>query len=264
MTGVASLFYTFTAIMEYFVTRQLRDPYGRRKVRDKIARLDGHIILAGLGRMGRQAAGELAEAGQAFVIVDSTGATEVYAHDHGHLYVIGDATEGELQEAGVGRAAALIAATGDDANNTFIVMSARALNPELFIVARAEDDAALRKLRKAGADRAINPYAIGGRRLVNLVVHPATELFETTMKRGGQALGLQDFEVQALSPFAGKGLRDLELRKRCGVNVLAVIRGGDSLPIPGPDFELQVGDHPISLGTKEQFGRLEGLAYTET
>ena len=130
------------------------------------------------------------------------------------------------------------------------------------MVAGAEDDAALRKLRKADADRAVNSYAIS--RLVNLVVHrAATELLEATMKRGQRTLGRNDFEVQSESPFAGKSLRDLELRKRCGVNVLAVIRGGDSLTNPGPDFELEVRDPLISLGTREQFNGLENLAYTE-
>ncbi len=83
------------------------------------------------------------------------------------------------------------------------------------------------------------------------------------MKRGQRTLGRNDFEVQSESLFAGKSLRDLELRKRCGVNVLAVIRGGDSLTNLGPDFELEVGDPLISLGTREQFDGLENLAYTE-
>ena len=140
-------------------------------------------------------------------------------------------------------------------------MSARALNPGLLIVARADEDAALRKLKQAGADRVINPYALGGRRLVNLVVNPAViDFLETTLRRGSAALGVQEFEVRPQSVFEGKSLADLNLRQRCGVNVLVVLRGSESISSPEADFVLQAGDHLISLGTAQQFERFTDLA----
>ena len=262
MTGIASLFYIFTALMEHLVTAQLMDPRGRRKMREEIAQLSKHVILAGLGRMGQQAASELDEAGEAFVVIDNDEVALDIAERAGYLYLRGDATEDDILElAGVGRAKGLIASAGNDASNAFISMSARALNPGLLIVARADEDAAVRKLKQAGAHRVINPYAVGGRRLVNLVINPAViDFLETTLKRGQAALGVQEFEVQKESMFEGKSLATLDLQQRCGVNVLAVLRGSEPISNPKPDLVLEAGDHLISLGTVQQFEQLALLA----
>ncbi len=261
ITGIGSLFYVFSATMEYLVIRQLQDPSGRRKMQEKINKLEDHTILAGLGRMGQQAARELAQQSSSFVIIDHHPPLENLAKQEGYLYIIGDATEDEvLEQAGVKRAKNLIAAAGDDASNAFIVMSARALNPNLVIVARADNEAAIKKLLKAGANRALDPYSIGGRRLVNLVLRPAAiDFLETTMKRGQQALGVQDIEVQDGSDFDGKSLRQLDIRRRFGVTVLAVLREGKTVTNPSPDFVLKKGDQIISLGMSEQLEKLGEL-----
>lgn len=156
---------------------------------------------------------------------------------------------------------ALIVATGSEAANAFIVMSARALNPELFIVARADEDAAIRKLQKAGADQILNPYAITGHRLVNMVLRPAAlDFVSRTLRSRGSELGIEDFSVPATSPFINKSLKDLALRNRSGVNIVAVIRDGTSITNPSPEFSIEPGDHLIMLGTPTQFKTLLELA----
>lgn len=261
VTGIASLFYLFSAVMDRLVSLRLDQTREKRRMKVAIASLSGHIILAGLGRMGRRAALELAEEEHAFVIIEKNDEALDFARENGFHHVVGDASEDAvLQKAGIGQALGLIATTNNDASNAFIAMSARALQADLLIVARAESDTSADKLRKAGADRVLDPYAIGGRRLANLTLHPAAiDFLETTLKRGQNSLDVEAFEILENSYFVGKTLTELDIRKRCGVNILAVLRAGESITNPDSDFRLSEADQLIALGTKEQLTRLEDL-----
>jgi voltage-gated potassium channel len=140
ITGIGSLFYMLGVVMEYLVSVRLADPMGRRRMERRIRELSGHVIVAGLGRVGRQAALELHAAGTSFVVVDPNEPSIQQATERGYLALVGDATADEvLERAGIRRARGLIATTGSDATNLYIVLSARVLNPELYIVARAAD-----------------------------------------------------------------------------------------------------------------------------
>ena len=262
ITGIASLFYLFTIVMDQLVSFRLSEKREQRKMQEAIDELNNHIILAGLGRMGRRAATELAGEGKAFVVIDEDDDAIQFATEQGYLYVSGEASEDHvLEQAGIQKAQGLIATTSNDASNAFIVMSAKALNPKLLVIARAESEASTRKLIKAGADRVLDPYTIGGRRLANLFLHPAAvDFLETTIKRGKVRLDVADFEVLADSEFVGKSLLELDVRKRCGVNILAILRLGDPVINPDGDFRLEVGDQLIALGTQEQLGKLEEIA----
>lgn len=232
-------------------------------MQEAIAKLRDHIILAGLGRMGRRTASELSNEDKAFVIIDEDEAALQHAAERGYFYVSGEASEDEvLEQAGIKKAQGLIATTSNDASNAFIVMSAKALNPELLVIARAESETSTTKLVKAGADRVLDPYTLGGRRLANLFLHPAAvDFLETTIKRGKVRLDVADFEVLAESEFIGKSLLELDVRRRCGVNILAILRLGDPVINPGGKFRLEVGDQLIALGTQEQLGKLEEMAH---
>jgi voltage-gated potassium channel len=261
LTGIASLFYTMSMVMEYVVATRLADPAGRRKMERRIDSLQGHVIVAGLGRVGRQAAQELAAAETPFVVVDPGEAARRQAEDRGYLVLTGDATEdGVLERAGVRRAAGLIVTTGDDATNMYIVLSARVLNPKLAIVSRAADEASVPKLIRAGATRAISPYAIGGHRLAHLILKPAVvDFFETALRRGTEALNIEDLALPTDSPATGRTLEALDIRRATGVTVLAVLRDGNPLVGPPGDQVLRAGDHLLALGTGEQLERLERL-----
>ncbi|HLF48828.1 MAG TPA: potassium channel protein [Methylomirabilota bacterium] len=261
IVGVGSLFYTFGVVMEYLVAVRLADPLGRRKMEKSIDRLEGHIIVAGLGRVGRQAAQELHEAGVPFLVVDPGETALRQAEEHGYLALQGDATDDVvLERAGVRRARGLIATTANDATNMYIVLSARVLSPKLYIVSRAVDDASVSKLTRAGADRAISPYAIGGHRLAHLILSPTVvDFFETALRRGNEALNIEALAVAPESPAVSRTLEALDLRQATGATVLAILRDDNCMVNPAGDMALRAGDRLLALGTREQLERVERM-----
>jgi voltage-gated potassium channel len=183
------------------------------------------------------------------------------ARERGYLFVQGDATEDEvLERAGIQRARGLIVTTNNDANNIYVVLSARILNPNLFIVARADDENSVPKLLRAGADRAMSPYAIGGKRLAHLMLSPgAVEFFETAMRRGNKSLNIGEMVLVPGSPMVGRPLAELKLSQETGATLLAVLRDGTAIAAPRPDLVLTVRDRLLALGTDEQLAQLEKL-----
>jgi voltage-gated potassium channel len=259
IVGVGSLFYTFGVVMEYIVALRLADPTGRRKMDKRIEALSRHIILAGLGRVGRQAAQELAEAHVPFLVVDPAEVSVRQAEEHGWLCLQGDATDDAvLERAGVKRARGLIATTANDATNMYIVLSARVLNPTLHIVSRAVDETSVPKLTRAGADRAISPSAIGGHRLAHLILSPTVvDFFETALRRGDESLNIEAVAVGAESPAVGRTLEALALRQATGATVLAIMRDGNPVVNPPGDMALAAGDRLLAMGTRDQLERVE-------
>lgn len=259
IVGVGSLFYTFGVVMEYLVAVRLADPTGRLKMEKHIEALTGHIILAGLGRVGRQAAQELQAAQVPFLVVDPTEGALRQAEEHGYLCLQGDATDDAvLERAGVRRARGLIATTANDATNMYIILSARVLNPKLYIVSRAVDETSVPKLTRAGADRAISPYAIGGHRLAHLILSPSVvDFFETAMQRGRESLNIEALAVGAEGPAVGRTIEGLNLRQATGATVLAILRDDNCMANPSGDMALRAGDQLLALGTRAQLERVE-------
>jgi voltage-gated potassium channel len=261
IVGVGSLFYTFGVVMEYLVAVRLADPTGRRKMEKHIEALTGHIILAGLGRVGRQAAEELHAAQVPFLVVDPTEGSVRQAEEHGYLCLQGDATDDAvLERAGVTRARGLIATTANDATNMYIVLSARVLNPRLHIVSRAVDEASVPKLTRAGANRAISPYAIGGHRLAHLILSPSVvDFFETALQRGHESLNIEALAVGSEGPAVGRTLEGLKLRQATGATVLAILRDDNCMANPSGDMALRAGDQLLALGTRAQLELVERM-----
>lgn len=258
-SGIGSLFYTFTVVLDYAASDQVRAARRRRKMQKSIDALKGHYILAGIGRVGREAASELKSSGVPFVIIDPTPAVEGFARELDCPFIQGDATEdGTLISAGITRAKGLIVTTSSDATNLYVILSARILNTGLFIASRAADDASVTKLIRAGANRAISPYAIGGRRLAHLLLSPrVVDFLETALTRGNSSLSIEDVVVTSGSPADGRTLEQLQLGKKTGASVLAVIRNGMPTANPRSDFVLSNGDHLLTLGTAEQLRAVE-------
>jgi voltage-gated potassium channel len=261
LVGIGSLFYTFGVMMEYVVTTRLTDPTGRRRMEKRVAHLSGHVIVAGLGRVGRQAGHELQAAGASFVVIDPGEGAVRAGEELGWLVIHGDATDDEvLLRAGIERARGLIVTTATDATNMYIVLSARVLNSALTIVSRAVDEASVAKLIRAGANRAISPYAIGGHRLAHLILSPSVvDFFETALRRGNEMLNIEDLAVAPSSAASGKTLERLDVRRATGATVLMVLRGDGSLASPSGETVLTAGDRVLALGTAEQLRELEAL-----
>lgn len=257
VTGIGSLFYTFSVGLEHLTSDSVRQSRRRRRMQQRIDRLERHFVIAGYGRVGREAAHELHQAGVPVVVVDPGAAVGRVAAEAGFLVLEGDAAEDAvLERAGIKRARGLVVTTANDATNLYVILSARLLNPNLFIASRAVDEVSVPKLLRAGANRAISPYAIGGRRLAHLMLSPrVVDFFETAFQRGKQALRIAGLQPPASAPSRSVGA--LVGAGAAGATVLAVLRGDQVVRSPDPSFALGPDDHLLVLGTDEQIEALE-------
>ncbi len=257
VTGIGSLFYTFSVGLDHLTSDTVRQSRRKRRMQERIDRLERHVVVAGFGRVGRQAAHELQEAGVPVVVVDPGPAVLPLAAEAGFLVLQGDAAEDEvLERAGIRRARGLVVTTANDATNLYVILSARLLNPGLFIASRAVDEESVPKLLRAGANRAISPYAIGGRRLAHLMLSPrVVDFFETAFQRGKQALRIAGLQPSASARTRSVGA--LVESGAAGVTILAVLRGDQVVRSPEPSFTLGTDDHLLVLGTDEQIEALE-------
>ncbi len=228
-----------------------------------IGKLKGHQILCGYGRVGRQVAREFARDGVPFVIIEQDPQMVEECLAEGYLTVLGEASEDDvLKEAGIRRAKGLVAAVDSDADNVFVVLSARKMNPKLHIVARASSDESAAKLEMAGADRALSPYAVGGRRLASLATQPLIVDFLDIVTRGekGIEFRLEEFGVPEDSFLAGHTIGELRIGERTGAMILATRnKEGRFDTTPSASDRISAGDTLIVLGTREQVTRLERL-----
>ena len=257
--GVGAIGFSFGTLIDFFVEGHLGGMLEGRRMKNKIEGLSGHHIIAGIGRVGKVVARELAEEQQPFVVVDSSDARIQDARANGWLYVQGDATEEEtLRAAGIARAASLITALDQDADNLFVTVTAKTLNPGLFVVSRSSTESSEAKLIKAGVNRVITPTVIGGRRMASLVLHPfVADYLDLVTHDADVEYRLQELDLPASSPIAGQSIRESAVRDRFGAFILA-IRGPDGVIDTNPSFDrvLMAGDRLVVLGTNEQLSAL--------
>jgi voltage-gated potassium channel len=256
IVGVGAALYTLTIGMQVVVEGHLREFVGRRRMDRKIADMRGHVVVCGWGRVGKAVANDLVASGKEVVVVDIDPARVVAS---AHPTVIGDATlDATLSSAGIERASALVAALQGDAANLFVTLSSRALNRDLFIVARAREDASVAKLSNAGADRVVNPQELGAARMASFVARPhVAEFIDVVMHERSMEFRMQEVEVPNGSPLAGTTLRDANLRQRAGVLVLA-LREPDGTFNTNPDPDTVIAPHHviIAVGTDEALRQL--------
>lgn len=252
--GVGSLFYTFGATMEFMIEGHLSQAIGRRIMDRKIAGLRNHCVICGFGRVGTRIANEFAAAHKLFVVIDENEEAVQRCIERGYLVLQGNAASDDvLREAGIHHAQALLVATDQDANNIYITLSARNLNPNLHIVARANHDETVMKLKRAGADRVLSPYAIGGHRMANLAIQPAVvDFFDTLINAENAELAVQEVILPAHSPLIGKTIVDAQNMLTDGTMILAIKKPGGLVMGSRLETCIESGDAAIIVGAHEQ------------
>jgi voltage-gated potassium channel len=261
--GVFTLFYAATSVIRAVVSGEVGGSLGRQRMERRLEELSGHAIICGYGRMGRLVCSEFSSLGMPFVLIDQqAGVLADFRVPHG-IALHGDATDDHvLRKAGVERAKVLVTVAASDAANLYITMSARLLNDKLFIVARSEESEAEPKLARAGANRVVSPYVIGGQRMALAVLRPnVMDFIELATRSDYMELQIEESQIETGSALAGRSLKDSRLRQELGIIIVAIKKpDGKMVFNPAPEVPMEAGDLLITLGHRDQLDRLEVLA----
>ena len=260
LLGVGTALYTFTVTLEVLIDGHMRELIRRRRMDRDIDTMTGHVVICGWGRVGREVARYLGNAGQQIVVVDRDAERTASL---GYATVTGDVTDDDtLLRAGIERAGTLIAALDTDADNLFVTVSSRSFNAGIHVIARARGESSEAKLLRVGADRVVNPQRLGGDRMAAFVTQPhVVDFLDVVMHDGSLEFRLEELLVGAASPLAGQTLRSSQVHARTGCLVLAIRRpDGSFTPNPSPEVEVASGDVLIGVGTTEQLSALAAYA----
>lgn len=268
VTSLGSLAYVGSNMARFVFDGELANYIKTYRVDKKIAKLKNHVIIVGYGRNGEQAAMELAEHGVDFVIVDKRDNVISRVREHSDLlYIKGDATHEEvLEQAEIYNARALIATTPNDADNVFVVLTARSMNPGLTVISRASELESQMKLKRAGATNVIMPERIGGQRMAKLVHQPdVVEFLEYILLQKTKDVSLEEISCKNLAQcFVGKSISELKVREISGANIIGIkISGARYVFNPDPKMILSRNDQLFVLGNPEQIRKLLVAMETE-
>ncbi|HEX3472383.1 MAG TPA: NAD-binding protein [Silvibacterium sp.] len=258
--GVTAMFLAFGAMTQTIIELEFDDRYGKRRKKHMIDHLHDHFIVCGFGRVGRNASYEFQRANVPFLVIDRNEQRVAKATSAGMLAIVADATQDDsLREAGVLRAKGLIAALPSDAENLFIILSAKTLNPGLTVVTRVSEEEAGEKLRRAGADTVFTPYTMAGRQLADALLRPlVVEFLDFTRSNIGPKVTMEQVCVSSKSGFTGKTLGQLLELRKSGVIVLAIRKPeGETIFNPSAEFEISAGDFLIVMGERPILQELE-------
>lgn len=264
ITSFGTFAYAVSSISKYVIDGEFNQYFKNYKVSAAIDKLENHVIICGFGRNGKQAAHVLKKHNTRFVVVEQKkDVVSAINHKYADLILEGDSTQDEvLLKAGILRAKALITTLPIDADNLFIVLSARTLNPKLTIISRASEDNSDKKLKLAGADNVIMPDKIGGAHMASLVMKPdVMEFVDFITGQGGDNIRLEEITFANLSQeFQNKTIRELEIRNRSGANIIGFKTGnGDYVINPSADTKIIPDAKLFVLGTSEQIVKLKEL-----
>jgi voltage-gated potassium channel len=256
--GLLGVFSGLGVLAQVISTGELGDAIRRRRMRQRIRELRDHYIVCGFGRVGRAAAAEFAQSEAPLLVIDTDQQTAVEAEGEGISHLLGDATDDHvLRAAGIDRARGLVAAIGSDATNVYITLSAKSLNPDVFVIARASNPEAVEKLDRAGADRVASPYDSVGRQMAFLALRPAVVEFVDHVT-GAPGLRIEEVEVREGSALDGVSLQAASERYD-GVTFLALKRTDGGLRASPDAREIfRPGDMVIALGPEDALASLAG------
>jgi len=260
IAGVGIIFGTVGLVAEAILAEVASGRREAKRMERAVSELRDHFIVCGYGRVGSMVTRELVHGGQRVVVVDIRPESLETARADGHLVVAGDGTSDRvLTEAGVERARGLVTSIDSDANNVYVTLSARAMNPGLFIVGRASGEQAEAKVLQAGANRVVSPYTMAGRRIAELALRPrVVEFIDAALSHGELAFSMEEVEVGEGGPLEGRTVGALRAE---GIFTLAVVRGpGAYDPNPPDERLLTVGETLIVSGSAETLRRLRERA----
>jgi voltage-gated potassium channel len=265
VVGVSTALYIIGAFVQMMTQGEINRALGLQRVSREIRRLGDHVILCGFGRMGEILAGQLRQRSRSLVVVENDPERIAEAMEHGYLTVNDNATEEDaLESAGVRRAATLVTTLPHDADNVFITLTARNLNPKLHIIARAESQPTEKKLAQAGADRVVMPAATGAMRMAAMITRPSmVELIELVAGRETAEVEVDELILPPECGLVGRTVGESHIRSRNGLLIVAVRRGNNQLLFaPGADMSFEAGDRVLVIGRFadiERFRREYGI-----
>ncbi len=264
MTSFGIFAYSISLITRYIVDGEFQHFFKSYRMNNTIEKIENHVIICGYGRNGRQAAHVLKQHNQRFVVIEQKHeVVSSITHRFSHLLIEGNATDDEvLQKAGITRAKALITTLPTDADNLFIVLSARSLNANLTIISRASDDNSDKKLKTAGANNVIMPDKVGGAHMASLVLKPdVVEFIDYITAQGENNINLEEFTFTDLrEELRNKTIADIDVRSKSGANIIGFkTDGGQFIINPSPDTKIIPNAKLFVLGTNEQIKKLKEL-----
>lgn len=261
--GVGVITYAAGSVIQFMVEGQLVQVVGRKKMEKQIAKLKDHYIVCGFGRIGQMICKEFQARPVPFVVVEKNPHLCERLTREGCLFVQGNATDDDtLLAAGIERARGLITAVTSDTDNVYITLTARGLNPQLYILARAGEEGAEVKLMRAGASKVISPYTIGAARMAHAILRPSVvDFIELATTRENLALQLEEIDVAPTSALVGKTLVTAGIRQTMGIIIVAIKQpDGHMLFNPVPATEINAGSVLIILGERLAITQLEQIA----
>jgi voltage-gated potassium channel len=254
VTGVATMLYGFGVFAETLADNAFGNYRRERQLERSLNQLRDHFILCGYGRIGTEIVAEFEDHQVPYAVIDQTGEAVGRLRAEGRLHIEGDASSEELlKQAGIERARGLISAVDSDERAVYIVLAARALKPDLYIIARAGRPESIRRLELAGATRTISPYQMAGHRIAELAVRPALVDVLDTLHHGELGIGVEELLIGKAMAAIGKSITEAGLLDPSAAKLLALRRRDGTLYVsPTPDLQLEDGDLLIALGTEAQ------------
>jgi len=267
LIGVSTVAYGYSVITTIIIEGELKQVWVFKRRLKMLKKLKNHYIICGYGRMGSYICKKLSQENLPFVVIEKNKDLALKLESEGYLHLIDDSSREEvLKEAGIEKAKALVSVVSSDADNVFIVLTARQLNPDLFIISRAAEESSEIKMYKAGANKVISPYKIGGERMALAILKPSVldfiEIATSTAKSEEAILKMEEILITEKSPLCGKTIIESKIRETTGVIIVAVKKSNEKMEFnPKPSYKIEPNDIFIALGSSKHLSLLEDLAY---
>jgi voltage-gated potassium channel len=252
------MLYTVVLFTETMIEARFRSILGRGRLEKMLKKLNNHYIICGCGRIGYLICKELSAERFNFAVIDNNPETIQKIEEEGFIFYKGDATQDKtLIAAGIKRAKGIVCALPTDAENLYVILTAKELNPDIYILSRSEEIESERRLLRAGADRVISPYTLGGMRMAMAISRPAMlDFIEITTRRQSLELRMEELAICTGSPVIGKSLEESEIRQLYGLIIVAVKKDtGQMIFNPQANYIISMGDKLIALGEDKNVSR---------